>query len=198
MKEILKYLRQTNSFTQEEIAQKLEISRQSYIKYENGDVEPNDKIIRKLAIIYNVSESSLTDNSPFNFINCTFSYYNINSSNYGGIGNFINCLFYSANYNYTSYKSISNSTLVNCLIGWEYGNNNSTFQNCYKSTSSIAETVDWLKSNNYLGNDGTVVGRYGGSNPFTLEPSFPKVTDSKIAVDPEKKILNVSLKVSAK
>ena len=42
MKEILKYLRQTNSFTQEEIARKHEISRQTYIKYENGEVEPGD------------------------------------------------------------------------------------------------------------------------------------------------------------
>lgn len=42
MREILKYLRQTNSFTQEEIARKLEISRQTYIKYENGEVEPGD------------------------------------------------------------------------------------------------------------------------------------------------------------
>ena len=45
MKEILKYLRQTNSFTQEEIARKLEISRQTYINYENGEVEPGDWIL---------------------------------------------------------------------------------------------------------------------------------------------------------
>ena len=45
MREILKYLRQTNSFTQEEIVRKIEISRQTYIKYENGEVEPGDWIL---------------------------------------------------------------------------------------------------------------------------------------------------------
>ena len=62
MKEILKYLRQTNSFTQEEIAKRLEISRQSYIKYESGEIEPNDKIIRKLSIIYGVKEDFIRQN----------------------------------------------------------------------------------------------------------------------------------------
>lgn len=62
MKEILKYLRQTNSYTQAEIASKLEISRQSYIKYENGDVEPSDKIIRLLSIIYGVNEDFIRKN----------------------------------------------------------------------------------------------------------------------------------------
>lgn len=62
MKEILKYLRQANSFTQEEISKRLEISRQSYIKYESGDVLPNDKIIRKLSIIYDVKEDFIRQN----------------------------------------------------------------------------------------------------------------------------------------
>lgn len=62
MKEILKYLRQTNSYTQEQIAKKLEISRQSYIKYENGDIIPNEKVIRKLSIIYDVKEEFIKEN----------------------------------------------------------------------------------------------------------------------------------------
>lgn len=62
MKEILKYLRQTNSYTQEEIARKLDISRQSYIKYENGEVEPGEKTIRALSIIYGVREDFICKN----------------------------------------------------------------------------------------------------------------------------------------
>lgn len=62
MKEILKYLRQTHSFTQEEIAHRLEISRQSYSKYENGTVEPNDRIIRALSLIYGVREEFILEN----------------------------------------------------------------------------------------------------------------------------------------
>ena len=56
MKEILKYLRQLNSFSQEQIAQKLGISRQSYIKYENGSVIPNNSTVHHLAAIYGVGE----------------------------------------------------------------------------------------------------------------------------------------------
>lgn len=62
MKEILRYLRQTNSFTQEEIARRLGISRQSYIKYENGEVAPGDKVVRELSIIYGVREEFIRKN----------------------------------------------------------------------------------------------------------------------------------------
>ncbi|MDO4507001.1 MAG: helix-turn-helix transcriptional regulator [Spirochaetales bacterium] len=62
MKEILKYLRQLNAFTQEEIARRLKISRQTYIKYESGEVEPGDRIIRGLSVIYGVSEGFIRKN----------------------------------------------------------------------------------------------------------------------------------------
>lgn len=62
MKEILKYLRQVNSFSQEQIAQKLGISRQSYIKYENGSVVPNNSTVHHLAAIYGVSEEFIRRN----------------------------------------------------------------------------------------------------------------------------------------
>lgn len=62
MKEILKYLRQVNSFSQEQIAQKLGISRQSYIKYENGSVVPNNSTVHYLAAIYGVSEEFIRRN----------------------------------------------------------------------------------------------------------------------------------------
>ena len=62
MKEILKYLRQLNSLSQEEIAGHLNISRQSYIKYENGTVIPSDKIVSRLAQIYGVTEEFLRAN----------------------------------------------------------------------------------------------------------------------------------------
>ena len=63
MKEILKYLRQLNSFSQEQIAQKLGISRQSYIKYENGSVIPNNSTVHHLAAIYGVSEEFIRRNN---------------------------------------------------------------------------------------------------------------------------------------
>ena len=54
-----------------------------------------------------------------------------------------------------------------------------------------------LVNNKYLGTDGTVVGSGGGTTPYTLVPSTPKVTDYTIRVDPDTKKLNVNIKVSA-
>lgn len=62
MKEIIKYLRQLNSFTQDEVAAKLGITRQSYIKYENGNVTPSEKMIEKMAVIYKVSTDYIHEN----------------------------------------------------------------------------------------------------------------------------------------
>lgn len=76
MKEILKYLRQINAFTQEEISLKLNISRQSYIKYEKGAITPSNKIIDQLSRIYNVSTSLILNNqipTPNNIYIKTYS-----------------------------------------------------------------------------------------------------------------------------
>lgn len=62
MKEILKYLRQTNSLTQDEIAKKINISRQWYIKFEKGLVQPTSEIVKKLSEFYQVSEDFIYKN----------------------------------------------------------------------------------------------------------------------------------------
>ncbi|MBQ8212312.1 MAG: helix-turn-helix transcriptional regulator [Treponema sp.] len=62
MKEILKYLRQINSLTQDEIAKKINISRQWYIKFEKGLVQPSSEIIKKLSEFYQVSEDFIYKN----------------------------------------------------------------------------------------------------------------------------------------
>ena len=54
-----------------------------------------------------------------------------------------------------------------------------------------------LLEKGYVGTDGTVVGIFGGSIPFTLAPSMPRVTEHSIVVDADKKKLNVTLKVTA-
>ena len=61
--------------------------------------------------------------------------------------------------------------------------------------SSSAEA---LKNQNYIGNDGTVIGICGGNTPYTLVPSVPKVTESSLKVDTKKQELNVTLSVSPK
>ena len=62
MKEILIKLRQENRYSQSLLAKILGISRQAYIKYELGEVEPSVEIVRKLSNIYNVSYDVLIDN----------------------------------------------------------------------------------------------------------------------------------------
>lgn len=62
MKEILKYLRQINSLTQDEIAKKIDISRQWYIKFEKGLVQPSSEIVKKLSEFYQVSEDFIYKN----------------------------------------------------------------------------------------------------------------------------------------
>jgi len=62
MKEIIKYLRNLNSYSQAQVANKIGISRQSYIKYESGLVIPSDEIINKLSMLYGVSVSFIKEN----------------------------------------------------------------------------------------------------------------------------------------
>lgn len=62
MKEILKYLRSVNSYSQEKVAESIGLSRQSYNKYEVGTVIPSDKIVKKLADLYNVTSEFIKKN----------------------------------------------------------------------------------------------------------------------------------------
>ena len=142
------------------------------------------------------------------FINCNIL------SRYSEIANqtFINCIFGNGGY-YYSYSSyfyeLTNCTLLNCLYNTyssqPHNSNvgNSTLQSCYgvdNETSLLTDlSIDALLANGYLGNDGTIVGIYGGNTPFVSDilPAAPKVTDQSISLDLENKKLNVSLKVTA-
>lgn len=116
-------------------------------------------------------------------------------------------------------------TCVNSILSWGGELNNCTLTNCLLNSRSIAAGSSCIASNlynemfqneflvrndtqecvydtetliskGYLGNDGTVVGIYGGTTPFTLEPAVPKVTNSLMQLDTENKKLNVTLTVS--
>lgn len=63
MKEILKELRRKSHYSQDVIAKILDVSRQTYIKYESGEVEPSVDMVRKLSKAYGVSYSVLIDNN---------------------------------------------------------------------------------------------------------------------------------------
>ncbi len=58
---MIKYLREQNNYSQNSIATFLGISRQMYIKYENGDVEPPLKVVVELAKFYRVPYEVIID-----------------------------------------------------------------------------------------------------------------------------------------
>ena len=99
--------------------------------------------------------------------------------------------------------------MLNCLYNTCIDNNvnsnvgNSILQSCYGvangTTLLTGMSKDDLLANGYLGNDGTIVGIYGGNTPYVddMLPAAPKVTDSSVKLDLENKKLNVSLKVTA-
>ena len=63
MNNTIKALREQNNYSQAAVAQFLGISRQMYIKYENGLVEPPVKTVAELAHFYHVTYDFIIDNS---------------------------------------------------------------------------------------------------------------------------------------
>lgn len=136
-------------------------------------------------------------NSGQEYLNC-----NIYQFYYYASGKFTNCIFGAC----SNSSYIDNSFFKNCLFG--YGNfhfsSTSSAINCWydKSFKIDNETLNCslgkydLEDKGYIGTDGTVVGIEGGSSPFTLEPSVPKVTNSTVAYDAANKLLKVNLTVT--
>ena len=58
---ILKLLRDRNKFTQDFVAEKLGVTRQSYMRYETGEVELTASAIRTLANLYQVEYRNIID-----------------------------------------------------------------------------------------------------------------------------------------
>lgn len=66
MKETLKALREKFNYSQNSVARFLGISRQMYIKYESGDVEPPVKVVAALSGLYKVPYEVIIDNRMLN------------------------------------------------------------------------------------------------------------------------------------
>ncbi len=68
-----------------------------------------------------------------------------------------------------------------------------TTTNCYETGKYLKYDSEEIVTNNYLGNDGTIIGPLGGTTPYTLVPDVPQVTVSNFKVDHQKQELNVTL-----
>ena len=94
------------------------------------------------------------------------------------------------------------TVLINCLYNLQedYVDDGCTIQDCYIYTDNSNQyifdlTKEELLSKNYLGNDGTVVGIYGGKNPYTLNLWTKEVTN-KFHLDRDKKQIQFNITVT--
>ena len=62
MKETIRYLREKYSLSQNQVAAHLDISRQTYIKFESGEAEPSVAQLRLLAALYQVNVVDFIEN----------------------------------------------------------------------------------------------------------------------------------------
>lgn len=135
--------------------------------------------------------------NDFHFVNCKIGYVGASI-----MGTFINSVVHYA-------ERLENSTLINCLCDIEGAPASSTTENCYIGIidlNSENDGEDYFPNFNYesdqyeglgfLGTDGTIVGAYGGSTPFSLIPSLPHVNESTLEMSADKKTLNVSVSIS--
>lgn len=104
-----------------------------------------------------------------------------NSYYVGPLAIFKNCLLYNHS------ALTGKSTKQDCILG----------DARLDTSCESSYDTDTMLSKGWLGNDGTVMGIYGGTYPYTLEPAVPKVESYSIKVDTEAKVLSVSLKVKA-
>lgn len=129
------------------------------------------------------------------YINCDIDVSFINNCR----GNFINCILKGKDWNGGNKKYI-NCTFEYCgFIGSYTDTGSCPTSNC-KTDSSLTDfpTKSTLETKKWFGNDGTVMGYDGGTTPYTLTLSIPKISKNEITYDKDSKTLKVDLKVSAK
>lgn len=145
--------------------------------------------------------SNNTSTSNFELQNCVIKFQD-NSPSQICSSTFKNCLIWSTGDFYSAGK-ISNSCMAYNCVGFNQHSNSPLFANIPNSTnvhvdnittvfktytgqslqkldSENFELTDEAKSK-YLGTDGTQVGIYGGSLPFTSTPSNPQITKCNVA-----------------
>ena len=152
--------------------------------------------------VYMISAGSLTYNKC-TFLNCNIAArMNVNTA-----AVFTNCIIgsYYGLGEMRGLVTMESSVFTNTLFNTYYGSigSSSSKTNCYFiddyygacDQNTLENRYDFSE---YRGTDGTVVGIYGGTTPFTLDPQVAKVTESTFTVDTTNKKLSVKLKVAAK
>lgn len=169
------------------------------------------KVIVRNSIVHGTPDSSNLSANMF-FYNCNIranggSWISGFDNKYSArfFGTFYNCILNSYSYYITDPGNSSAITvLINCLynVQEDYVDDGCTIQNCYIYTDNSNKNIfdltkEELLSKNYLGKDGTVVGIYGGKNPYTLSLGNKEVTN-KVHLDRDKKQVQFNIKVTEK
>lgn len=179
--------------------------------YANNNIKSGNVLNSYIRNIQGIKDTPL---NTVNYINCNIFYitnwYSYSSSYAYCAGTFINCII-NSNSNSSEARAFSNCVFINTAYPSSFTfSASSSCQNCYvgdftmtqyteEKTGMKYHTVDadWLQGNGYLGFDGTIIGMFGGTIPYSLVPNVPTVTESKVTVDTSTKKLNVTLKVTA-
>ena len=111
--------------------------------------------------LYSSGENDAVESAKFT--NCYFEMGQLNITN----ATFNNCIL---RYDSDSQFTIAGCTFNKCLMNnedvWVMGEGSSK-TDCYDlDGDTFSNDKDYLTTNNYLGSDGTVVGEYGGTNPY--------------------------------
>lgn len=151
--------------------------------------------------VYMISAGSLTYNKC-TFLNCNIAVrMNVNTA-----AIFTNCIIGTdSGISPHGLETMESSVFTNTLFNTYNGSigSSSSQTNCYFISDYWGvcdrNTLESRKDlSEYRGTDGTEVGIYGGTTPFTLDPQVAKVTESTFTVDTTNKKLSVKLKVAAK
>ena len=135
-------------------------------------------------------------------VNCIID----NDENRDEIRNAGYCLYYPNDTEKKSSASFTNCLFYKPLEGREIFNGATIQNDMYFDASSLDNNWDnkirnfskeKLQENNFFGNDGTVVGCYGGKNPYSLKQIQTTITSSKVHFDKDKKQIQIKLKVSS-
>ena len=120
--------------------------------------------------------------------NAGYSLYNPSDTETKSSASFTNCLFYKP----LEGREIFNGATVQNDMYFDASNLND-----HQNNSIWGFSKEELLENNFLGNDGTVVGCYGGKNPYSLKQIQATITSSKVHFDKDKKQIQIKLKVSS-
>ena len=115
-------------------------------------------------IMWNLNPSDENDAvESAKFTNCHFEMGQLNITN----ATFNNCILrYTGDSQFTIVGCTFNKCLMNNKNVWVMGEGSSKTDYYDLDGDTFSNNKDYLTTNNYLGSDGTVVGEYGGTNPY--------------------------------